>query len=98
MTPTVILHANTLLQPPARWDAEKHGECQPLAVRIEGEVVQSAWLPSPEELAMLNAGGHVVLTLYGLVPPAALHVELAGEPPTMAEATQDAWNDIADGR
>jgi len=79
MTPTVILHANTLLQPPVRWDAEKHGECQPLAVRIEGEVVQSAWLPSPEELAMLNAGGHVVLTLYGLVPPAALHVEIADD-------------------
>lgn len=75
MTPTVIAGANTRLGAPAQWDEEKHGKCETILARIDGDLIQTAWLPSPEELAALNAGAHVVLTLWGLVPPAALHVE-----------------------
>ncbi len=73
MTPAVIAGANCLLQPPSDWDGEI--ECLPLAVRVEGNTVQSAWTPDAEVLAALNAGGFVVLTIYGGVPPVALHVE-----------------------
>ncbi len=73
MTPSVIAGANCLLNPPADWSEDI--ECLPLPVRMEGNTVQSAWTPDAEELAALNAGGFVVLTIYGGVPPVALHVE-----------------------
>lgn len=86
MQPTEIINANAALEAPARWDAEKHGECLTLPVRVGDEVIQSAWLPSLEELAFINAGGHIVLTVFGYrMTPVSLHVEM--ETPK-AEATR----------
>jgi hypothetical protein len=44
-------------------------------VRIEGIAFSSAWEPTPAELAILKAGGHVVLTVFGGQPPVMLTVE-----------------------
>ena len=41
--------------------------------------VESAWEPTPDELALLNAGGTVVLRIIGWQPPvAALRRATAG--------------------
>lgn len=44
-------------------------ECQDLHVHVynDGEcrIITSAWMPSPEELALLNAGQPVQLHIYG---------------------------------
>jgi hypothetical protein len=68
---------------PKGWDPDKDGECRHLAVRVvEDNVWQSAWEPTPAELALLNAGGSVVLSIVGGQPPVALSVEA---PPVICE-------------
>lgn len=64
------------------------GECAGLAVRMAfidtsaGVCLQSFWKPSLEELAALNAGAHVRLTVHGLGhPPVWLDVERVQELP-----------------
>ncbi|HTN63079.1 MAG TPA: hypothetical protein VL147_16275 [Devosia sp.] len=47
---------------PARFDADRG-------------TYSTAWEPTPAELALLNAGGSVVLTVPGLHPPVSLHAE-----------------------
>lgn len=56
------------------------GRCLSLAIRDhkrsngDNEML-SAWEPTPAELALLNAGGHVILAIVGEVhPPVALYV------------------------
>jgi hypothetical protein len=68
---------------PKGWKPEEHGECGQLTVRQSGDFVESAWEPTPAELAMLKAGGHVVLSVFGGQPPVTLRVEPrdTGEPP-----------------
>ena len=46
-------------------------------MEVEGlPVVKSYWRPTPEELAALNAGGLVALSVVGTtMPPVALEVE-----------------------
>lgn len=63
---------------PAGWKPE-NGSCVGLAVRQEGPVWVSAWEPTPAELALLNAGGSVILSVYGGQPPVSLTVEEAAE-------------------
>ncbi len=63
---------------PKGWHPDKDGECRHLAVRVvEENVWQSAWEPTPAELAALNAGGSIVLSIVGGQPPVALSVEAA---------------------
>lgn len=69
---------------PQGWNPERDGECGALPVRAtvnaDGTVAmcESAWEPTPAELAALNAGGQVVLRVIGWQVPVALYVE----PPT----------------
>ena len=55
--------------------------CQDLRVRLEnlpegGLTSTSAWYPTPDELALLNAGEPVALTIWGAgMPPVALWVD-----------------------
>lgn len=71
-----IADANLDLGAPKGWDAEKDGSCHALAVRkVEDNVYQSAWEPTPTELAALNAGALVVLSVVGGQPPVMLSVE-----------------------
>lgn len=68
---------------PPNWDSSQDGDCGHLWVRVSkhgpGNLLwESAWEPTPEELALLNAGGSVVLSVVGLgQPPVALYVEPA---------------------
>jgi hypothetical protein len=72
MIPRRITGANVEMKPPAGWDQDAVN-CASLWVRAsqhEGQlIVESAWEPTAEELAMLNAGGSVVLKVFGGQPP-----------------------------
>lgn len=72
-----ILNATHVLGPPKDWDAEKMGPCCRLSVRVVDGRCESAWEPTPEELAALNAGASVILSVVGGQPPVALYVEHA---------------------
>lgn len=76
MKSTQFPSQNTVLGPP-----KGMVNCDPLAVRKNSELgtYMSVWKPSPEELAMLNRGGYVLLWIFGDVhPPVAVttHPEL----------------------
>ncbi len=61
---------------PANWDEEKMGTCDSLSVIVRDGVTYSAWRPSEEELALLNDGGVVVLTVASEGhPPVMLDVQ-----------------------
>lgn len=64
---------------PVGWEPTKDGECSHLAVRVSlnGETIycESAWEPTPDDLALLNAGGSVILRCVSGQPVVALYVE-----------------------
>lgn len=76
MIPRRIKDATNRLGPPKGWDQERDGKCVDLWIRVtEHGDCQSAWGPTPEELAILSAGGSVVLSVVGGQPPVNLSVE-----------------------
>lgn len=75
MIPKRIRNATHYLSAPREWECEKDGDCAHLAVRVVGDVWESAWEPTPGELEMLNNGGSVVLCVKGGQPPVLLCVE-----------------------
>lgn len=80
MIPKRISDATHYLGAPKGWNPEADGDCHGLAVRVvEDNVFQSAWEPTPAELAALNAGGLVVLNVVGGQPPVSLSVEMPGK-------------------
>lgn len=69
---------NDALGAPPGWDHTQL-PCDAVAItrsQVRGmHCVSTFWLPSPEELAALNAGGSVVLTCIGkTMPPVILDV------------------------
>jgi hypothetical protein len=82
MEPSEIAGKTHSLGAPRDWNEDKNGPCARLPVRaiqIEGGVgmmFESAWKPSPEEIAALQNGGQVILRTYGVQPAVALYVEL----------------------
>lgn len=75
-----IAGAHVDLGAPSGWDKGRDGPCRSLPIRVVEGVCQSAWEPTPDELAMLVAGGLVVLSVAGAQPPVMLSVEMpAGE-------------------
>lgn len=75
MSPGNIRFATHAFGAPQSWDETKHGECGVLHVRKRANATcESAWYPSPEELARLNAGEPVILTVWGGQPPVSLNV------------------------
>lgn len=75
MIPRRITGANVKFAPPEGWDEARDGKCVNLMARVEGQSVSTAWEPTPAELAILNAGGAIVLKIAGGQPPVALSVE-----------------------
>jgi hypothetical protein len=81
MIPKRIAGANAYPGAPKGWQPEWDGSCGHLAVRVftdGGKKVaycESAWEPTPKELEMLNAGGQVVLRVFGWQVPVQLYVE-----------------------
>lgn len=75
-----ISGATRYLGAPAGWDPATQGECGALAIRdVEyqpGEnVMVSAWLPTPDEVARIQAGQPVYLWIFGTGhPPVSLSV------------------------
>lgn len=72
---------NKTYAPPKGWNAEVNGPCGSLGVRIaryseELTSNTSHWCPDANELALLNAGGYVALTVVGMQPPVSLAVEM----------------------
>ena len=79
MRPTQHPSNNGVLGAPAGWDQEQL-PCSALAItRTDWDgvpAVVSFWKPSPEELAVLNAGGSVSLWIAGQgMPPVGLSVD-----------------------
>lgn len=57
--------ANHALGAPPNWDEERDGPCATLyAERTPEGLFYSIWVPSEEELAILNAGGGIRLGIY----------------------------------
>jgi len=79
MIPRRISGFTHALVAPTGWNEATDGNCCTLHVRMVQEgghvAAQSAWEPTPEELAMLNAGGSVILSVVGGQPPVMLSVE-----------------------
>jgi hypothetical protein len=69
MNPIRITGANRDFGAPKSWDPSRDGECATLPVRDTGGSLQSAWQPSADELALLNAGAAAVLTIYSRAHP-----------------------------
>lgn len=84
MTPAKIQGQTHSFGAPKDWDAKKNGECLSLPVRV-GEiagypVVQSAWLPSRQELDALISGQAIVLSIFqDRQPVMSMHVERPAE-------------------
>jgi hypothetical protein len=84
---TTIEGANAHPGAPKGWDPEQDGICGVLPVRVtwsknalghdtgRAQTCESAWVPSPEELATLNRGGTVRLVVAGWQVPVSLHVD-----------------------
>lgn len=73
MNPTHIKGANRVFNPPSDWDSATDGECASLPVLDTGRFFQSAWLPDPQEIACMQAGAPVVVTIWGRqFPPLAV--------------------------
>jgi hypothetical protein len=59
---------------PANWDPAKDGSCGGLPIKFDGRGCESAWKPSPEQLAVLTDGGYVTLYVVGWQVPVSLSV------------------------
>lgn len=76
MTPLNIRNATRRLGPPAGYENIGHLSIRELGNPAEGSgYCESAWEPTPDELAMLNRGGSVILRVVGWQPPVGLYVE-----------------------
>jgi hypothetical protein len=69
MIPVVIEGYTRVLGAPFGWTPETSGPCGALAIRdgMNGDMpnMMSSWEPTPEELAALNAGAKVELSVIG---------------------------------
>jgi len=81
MNPTDFPQANAVFGPPM--DLEE-SQCQRIPCysgKVRGgsvdgsDIVVTAWLPTPEELAVLNAGKPLFLSFLGGLPPHFLTVD-----------------------
>lgn len=83
MKPVEFEGQTVLLGPPKE---SQRGTCGALPVRIAPDTIWgrsfvSYWRPAPEELEILNAGGHVRLTVQSLHPPVWIDAEKVVELP-----------------
>lgn len=72
MIPHHFAGQDRVLEAPAGYDHENQGECGALPVAFVDGGCLSVWKPTPEELAMLNAGGGVTLWVSGPQPIVAM--------------------------
>lgn len=94
MLKKVIRGWNAAPGAPEGWKPERDGACGALPIRVFPPIAtsglvrvqycESAWEPTPDELALLNAGGQLVLRVHGWQVPVALYLE----PPAQEEAPE----------
>ncbi|MCJ2090884.1 hypothetical protein MKK88_33610 [Methylobacterium sp. E-005] len=83
-----VTGATRNLGAPLDWDPAKDGICGGLPIRDEPHSpgvnrMVSAWMPTPEEIALITAGEPIYLLVVGAVhPPVAISV---GNPPPIGE-------------
>lgn len=75
MIPARIAGATHYMGAPKGWKPEEDGNCCHLAVRVTDNVWESAWEPTPAEVAAISAGAKIVLRVVGGQPPVMLCVE-----------------------
>lgn len=85
MLPVRINGATRVLGAPPDWNPDTQGPCCGLAIRDDlvdqMPYMTSAWEPTPADLAVLNAGGRIMLRIAGGGhPPVAMWAELTNEP------------------
>lgn len=74
------IEATHNFKPPKNWEPEADGECGDLWIRLGSHGARdiptftSAWRPTVDELAALNAGGEIEITLVGSQPPMSVDV------------------------
>lgn len=94
MIPARIQGATRYLGAPAGWEPATDGHCAHLAIRdveINGmaPAMYSAWEPTPDELAALNAGAKILLIVVGRAhPPVCLEVGERPDPLQLHEITR----------
>lgn len=73
MIPGRIEGAESVLDPPENWEKDRAGECQRLPIRVTRHAgyiwQQSAWMPSPQEIAAIQRGAPVILSISAPVHP-----------------------------
>lgn len=73
MIPLEFTSQSRVLNAPRGWNASEPIKCGMLPIRdatVEGiACMQSYWKPDANELAALNAGAHIRLTVYGTGHP-----------------------------
>lgn len=69
MNPGKINGANHIFGDPPGWDHGREGQCGALPVLNTGQQLQSAWYPSPDEMAALTLGCPVILSIWGQKHP-----------------------------
>lgn len=76
MTPIRFPERNYTYKAPPDWDVRHNGPCHDMpALRDETRnTVESRWVPSAAELALLKKGGAVRLLVHGGMPPVSLEV------------------------
>jgi hypothetical protein len=87
MLPVRIEGCTRVLGAPVGWSLEDSGPCCGLAIRDEVEndlrYMTSAWEPTPDDLAVIAAGGRIMLRIVGDAhPPVAMWVDSLPEEPT----------------
>lgn len=55
--------------PPANWDEKKYGPCAHLSVHKSEIGLTTFYQPDPDEMAILNTGGAIQLTIMTEVHP-----------------------------
>lgn len=82
--------SNFCYKAPKDWDETTNGPCADLHVFQNDGSISSVWKPSAEELAMLNAGGAVVLTVVANFQPPVRLWTAPIEPITESEPVEEA--------
>lgn len=80
MQPVAPRGATHTFSKPENWNEAEHGTCGALEIRVEqaaaGPLLVSAWKPSPDEIALLTAGGVIELQIVGPThPPVWVSIE-----------------------
>lgn len=94
MIPKRIAGATHNFGEPTGWNSDRNGDVFELFVRAvphgSTQRFESAWEPTPDELAILRAGGLVIVGVLGSQPPINLSVEpLAGNDQPRPPRKQD---------